>query len=72
MIKINLLVEEEYIDTFMTTLPQDKVIVIEENFEQNRELLKNELSKCTQNSDDLLSYTDSIKELDRWLEKKSK
>ena len=72
MIKINLLVDEDYIETFMMTLPQDKVIVIEENFEENRELLKNELLQCSEDKENLLSYNESMKELDKWLDEKSK
>ncbi len=71
MIKINLLVDEDYIEAFMMTLPQDKVIVIEENFEENRELLKNELLLCSKERENLLPYSESMQELDKWLQEKS-
>ena len=70
MITINLLVEEDYIETLMDELPKDKVIVIEKEFEQNRELLALQLENYENKSTELISYFDSMKELSIWLKAK--
>ncbi len=70
MIKIHLLIDEDYIDTFMTTIPKDKVIVIEEKFEENRDLLQNELNLYNKDNSSFSTYSQSMKKLDVWLEDK--
>ncbi len=67
MIKIHLLVDEDYIDTFMMTLPQDKVTVIEEKFEENKSLLLKELNLYKENNNRYTPYYESMKNLDNWL-----
>lgn len=67
MIKIHLLIEEEYIQEFMQNLPKDKVKVIEEDFEQNKTLLQNELEQYKDSTSKYLTYNESMKNLSTWL-----
>ena len=70
MITINLLVEDDYIETFVNELPKDKVIIIEQEFLENKKMLENELENYKQNAAELLPYFDSMKELSKWLKSK--
>ena len=70
MIKIHLLIEEDYIHEFMTTIPKDKIKVIEENFEENKILLYNERKKVDTTEEVYSTYSDSMKSITKWLEEK--
>ena len=72
MITIHLQIEEDYIETFMMTLPKDKVIVIEENFKENKELLKDSLLSYQKENQEFIPYYDSMKNIDTWFEEKHK
>ncbi len=56
----------------MMTLPKDKVIVIEENFKENQELLKNSLLSYQKENQEFIPYYDSMKNIDTWFEEKHK
>ena len=70
MTRVNLLIEDDYIETFINELHKEKVIIIEKDFEKNRVLLENELLKYKQNANELVPYFDSMKELSKWLKAK--
>ena len=52
MITIHLQIEDDYIDEFMSALPKDKVIVIEEEFKETKILLQNEFKNYQDNPND--------------------
>ena len=70
MINIHLLVEEDYIEELMMALPKDKVKIVEKNFEENKILLQSTFSQYNEKESCLISYEESIKNLDNWLEEK--
>ena len=70
MITIHLLVEEDYIEDFITTLPRDKVIVIEENFESNKKMLQNVVEDYKADKKEFVPYYDSMRGLTTWLEQR--
>jgi len=70
MIKINLLVDEEYIEEFMNQLPKGKVVVIEENFEDNKLALENVVDDYSQNKEQFIPYYDSMKNISSWFKEK--
>ena len=70
MITIHLMVEEDYIEEMMNMLPKDKVVVIEENFKENCTLLSEVKENYHNSSEDFLSYYESMKSIDIWLEEK--
>ena len=66
---LHLLVEDDYIETFMETLPKDKITVIEEDFKDNKKKLQNEFDRYKDGDVKFKHYTDSMKELNSWLKK---
>ncbi len=68
MITIHLQVEDDYIDTFMESLPKDKVVVIEENFKDNQQKLHEVLNLYKKSPDVFVSYYDSMKDIGSWLD----
>lgn len=70
MIKINLLIEEDYIETFMNSLPKDKVKVIEENFEDNKEKLQKAFENYTKMPESCFELNESMKNINQWLKTK--
>ena len=63
MITIHLQIEEDYIEEFMSNLPKEKVVVIEENFKENKILLEKELKNYQENRYDFIPYLQSMKEI---------
>lgn len=70
MTKITLLIKDDYIDSFMQELPRDKVIVIEEDFNENIEKLTNVVNEYNNDSGKFISYYDSMKNIKNWLEQR--
>jgi len=70
MTKITLLIKDDYIDSFMQELPRDKVIVIEEDFNENIEKLTNVVNEYNNDSGKFISYYDSMKNIKSWLEQR--
>ncbi len=54
----------------MSKVYKDKVKITEKEFLENKKLLERELENYRQNSSDLLPYSDSMKELSKWLKSK--
>ncbi|MFT5835607.1 MAG: hypothetical protein ACI9RG_000500 [Sulfurimonas sp.] len=69
MTTIHLQVEDDYIETFMKTLPKDKVIIIEEDFKNNQKNLQEQVREYENSNDTFISYYDAMKEMSIWLEK---
>lgn len=67
---VHLQIEDDYIEDFMKMLPRDKVVVIEEDFKDNRGLLQKELQKYRNGRDCFRMYYDSMTLLSSWLQEK--
>jgi c-di-AMP phosphodiesterase-like protein len=70
MTKITLLIKDDYIDSFMQELPRDKVVVVEEDFNENIEKLTNVLKEYNSDRSEFISYYDSMKNIKNWLEQR--
>ena len=70
MRKVHLLVEDNYIESFMESLPKDKVFVIEEEFEKNKKLLNNTLEEYKDENSSVIPYVESMKDLTSWLKER--
>ena len=68
---LHLLIEDDFIEEFVNSLPRKKVTIIEKEFDKNKQLLANELENYKQNQDDIKPYTQSKNELDEWLKQKA-
>jgi len=69
-IRLNLLVDEDYIETLVTVLPVDKVRVIEQNFDENIMKLEDSLSSYKNQTQEFVEYTQSMQELNNWFDGK--
>ncbi len=69
---IHLLVEDDFIEELMGMLPRDKVIVVEENFKENRDLLQVELQHYKDDKADFIPYYESMTQLDSWLQERKR
>jgi len=67
IVTIHLQIDEDYIDTFMLTLPKEHVTVIEENFKENQLLLEKELQSYNEKDQNLIPYYDSMENITSWL-----
>nr|WP_321268709.1 hypothetical protein [uncultured Sulfurimonas sp.] len=67
MTKISLLIDNEYIESFMQTIPKDKVIVIEEDFQENKQKLQTVLQEYKNGEKNFVSYYESMKDVNNWL-----
>jgi len=70
MQKIQLLIEDDFLEQFMESLPKDKVYVIEEDFQNNKELLKKAFQEYETNSSNFIPYNESMKLINNWLKEK--
>ena len=70
MTKIHLLIEDDYIEEFMSNLPKDKVVVIEHDFEENKKKLQNVLQNHKDNKEKFIPYYESMKALNEWFKAK--
>ncbi|MFT7002949.1 MAG: hypothetical protein ACJAWW_000283 [Sulfurimonas sp.] len=68
MVTIHLLVDQDYIEDFMKTLPKEKVIVIEEDFKSNQKMLQNVVENYQTDKNSFIPYYNSMKDLNSWLE----
>jgi len=68
MQKVSLLIDDDFIDQFMQSLPKDKIIVVEDGFNSNVELFKTTIKDYEDNQIDLIPYNDSAKNLTSWLD----
>ncbi len=67
---IHLLVEDDYIESFVEGLPKDMVIVIEEDFRANQKMIEDTLQIYKDDKSDFIPYMQSMKDLNSWLKEK--
>lgn len=67
-IRLNLLVDEEYIESLVSVLPRDKVKIIEQDFDENIVKLEKALGEYAENKGKFKDYSQSMQELNLWLE----
>ena len=67
---IHLQVEDDYIEELLGMFPRDKVIVVEENFNENRDLLQEALHHYRDDKADFIPYYESMTQLDSWLQER--
>ena len=72
MQSIHLQVEDDYIEELMGLLNQDKVILLKENFKENRDLLQEALQHYKEDDTDFTPYYESMTQLDSWMQERSK
>ena len=70
MTTVHLLIDDDYVEAFMNSLPGDKIRVIEEEFKSNQLLLENELQNYSEDKSNVTPYNESMKELSLWLTEK--
>lgn len=69
---IQIQVADDYLETFLTTLPQDKVKVIDQTFLDNQKRLQEELENFLHGKGEFTSYYETMKEMDSWLQEGGK
>lgn len=69
---IQLLIEDDYLETFLKTLPLDKVKIIDQTFIDDRNSLHEELNNVLNNKGNVISYQETMAEMNNWLKKKEK
>lgn len=69
---LHLQVEDDFIEEFMGMLPHDKVVVLEENFKENRDLLQKELQNYKDGKREFTPYYESMTQLDTWLQERKR
>jgi len=67
---IHLQVEDDYVEELMGMLSKDKVVVVEENFRDNRDLLQEALQHYRDDKSDFIPYYESMTELDSWIQER--
>ncbi len=67
MITLHLLVEDDYIQTFVESFQKDKVIIIEKEFEENKKLIQAQLQVYKDNISKFSSYSESMININNWL-----
>ncbi len=72
MEKVSLLIDDDFIDEFMNSLPKDKIVVVEDSFNKNVELFNNNIDDYKNDKLELTSYYDSSKDLTVWFEERVK
>lgn len=60
-------VEDDYLETFLETLPQDKVKIVDQTFLDNQKRLQEELENFLQGRGEFTPYYETMKEMDNWL-----
>ena len=70
MTTIHLLIDDDYIETFMASLPKDKISVIEEDFKENKKKLHDTFESYKTNPRDFKPYNESMKDMNVWLKDK--
>ena len=69
---IHLQVEDDYVEELMGLLSHDKVIVVKENFRENRDLLEEALQHYKDDKADFIPYYESMTQLDSWLQERKR
>ena len=67
---IHLLVEDDYIESFVGGLVKEKVFIVEKEFEDNKKVLQEILKNYNKNKDEFTPYYESMKNMSVWLQEK--
>lgn len=70
MTTIHLLIEDDFVEEFMSGLPKDKITVIEEDFQENKKFLHDTLQDYNSDKSNVIPYYNSMKEMNNWLKEK--
>lgn len=68
---LHLLIEDDYIEEFVSSLPRDKVTIVEKEFDENKKLLQDELEKYNNEDIETKPYHESMQNLNIWLKEKA-
>jgi hypothetical protein len=68
---LHLLIEDDYIEEFVSSLPRDKVTIVEKEFNENKKLLQDELEKYNNEDVEIKPYHESMQDLNIWLKEKA-
>lgn len=69
---IQIQIEDDYLETFLETLPQEKVKVVDQTFLDNQKRLQEELDNFLHGKGEFTSYHETMKEMDNWLKEGEK
>ncbi|MEA2091097.1 MAG: hypothetical protein U9O83_01875 [Campylobacterota bacterium] len=64
--KVQLLIDDNFIEEFMNSLPKDKVRVIEADFQVNQDKLQKVLQEYKDSRDSFIPYFKSMKNISAW------
>lgn len=70
MTTIHLLIEDDFVEEFISGLAKDKITVIEEDFQENKKLLHAQLQHYNSDKSVVAPYHESMKEMNNWLKEK--
>ena len=66
---IELLVEDDFYEEFLQTLPKDKVTILDQIFIDNRNKFQQELNNFNNDEAGFIPYFETMKEIDTWIKK---
>jgi len=69
---IQIQVEDDYLETFLESLPQDKVKVVNQTFIDNQKKLQEELENFFHGKGEFSPYYETMKQMDNWLQEGDK
>ena len=72
MTKLHLLVDDDYIEEFVNSFDNNKVKIIEEDFEDNKKLLFSELEKYKSNKEGFIDLSENISKMSNWISEELK
>jgi hypothetical protein len=64
---IHIQVEDDYLETFLESLPHDKVKVVDQTFLDNQKKLQEELDNFLHGKGEFAPYYETMKKIDNWL-----
>jgi hypothetical protein len=64
---IQIQVEDDYLETFLESLPQDKVKIVDQAFLDNQKKLQEELENFQHGKGEFAPYYETMKEMDNWI-----
>jgi len=70
MATIHLLIDDDFVDSFVQSLPREKITIIEKDFEENKIVLQKTLQSYVDATESFIPYQESMEELSSWLSTK--
>jgi hypothetical protein len=64
---IQILIEDDYLETFLESLPKDKVKIIDQTFIEYQQKLQEELQNFLHGKGEFTPYYEAMKEMDNWI-----